>query len=106
MFAPYVVPQYPHITPLGYLDTSSSRLPSYVLPHHSSKTMSEHRSNIRNRRSNEANKKIRYVMIRREGVNQHLVVNDVIADKNVVTKIMNNSTGLQRIELNGFVKRH
>ena len=33
-------------------------------------------------------------------------VNDVIADKNVVTKIMNNSTGLQRIELNGFAKRH
>ena len=33
-------------------------------------------------------------------------VNDVISDKNVVTKIMNNSTGLQRIELNGFAKRH
>ena len=33
-------------------------------------------------------------------------VSDVIADKNVVTKIMNNSTGLQRIELNGFAKRH
>ena len=33
-------------------------------------------------------------------------VNDVIADKNVVTKIMNKSTGLQRIELNGFAKRH
>ena len=33
-----------------------------------------------------------------------LSVNDVIADKNVVTKIMNNSTGLQRIELNGFSK--
>ena len=32
--------------------------------------------------------------------------NDVIADKNVVTKIMNNSTGLQRIELNGFDERH
>ena len=32
--------------------------------------------------------------------------NDVIADKNVVTKIMNNSTGLQRIELNGFAERH
>ena len=29
-------------------------------------------------------------------------VNDVIADKNVVTKIMNKFTGLQRIELNGF----
>ena len=28
-----------------------------------------------------------------------LCVNDVITDKNVVTKIMNNSTGLQRIEL-------
>ena len=34
------------------------------------------------------------------------IVNDVIADKNVVTKIMNKSTGLQRIELNGFDKRH
>ena len=33
-------------------------------------------------------------------------VNDVIADKNAVTKIMNNSTDLQRIELNGFDKRH
>ena len=32
-------------------------------------------------------------------------VNDVIADKNVVTKIMNNSTGLQLIELNGLAKR-
>ena len=36
----------------------------------------------------------------------HETVNDVISDKNVVTKIMNNSTGLQRIELNGFAKRH
>ena len=35
-----------------------------------------------------------------------VAINDVIADKNVVTKIMNNSTGLQRIELNGFAKRH
>ena len=35
-----------------------------------------------------------------------MTVNDVISDKNVVTKIMNNSTGLQRIELNGFTKRH
>ena len=33
-------------------------------------------------------------------------VNNVIADKNVVTNIMNNSTGLQRIELNGFSKLH
>ena len=29
-------------------------------------------------------------------------VNDVIADKNVVTKIMNYSTGLQHIEYNGI----
>ena len=36
----------------------------------------------------------------------HVTVNDVISDKNVFTKIMNNSTGLQRIELNGFSKRH
>ena len=35
-----------------------------------------------------------------------MVVNDVIADKNVVTKIMSNSTGLQHIEFNGFAKRH
>ena len=41
------------------------------------------------------------------GVSYHFIfVNDVIADKNVVTKIMNNSTGLQRIELNGFAKSH
>ena len=33
-------------------------------------------------------------------------INDVITDKNVVTKIINNSTALQRIELNGFAKRH
>ena len=33
-------------------------------------------------------------------------VNDVIADKNVVTEITNKYTGLQRIELNGFAKRH
>ena len=33
-------------------------------------------------------------------------VSDVIADKNVVTKIMNNSTGLQHIEFPGFSKRH
>ena len=39
-------------------------------------------------------------------VYRNINVNDVIADKNVVTKIMNNSTGFQRIELNGFAKRH
>ena len=33
-------------------------------------------------------------------------VNDVIADKNVVTKIMSNPTGLQHIGFNGFAKRH
>ena len=37
---------------------------------------------------------------------RYLGVNDVIGDKNVVTKIMNNSNGLQRIELNGFDKCH
>ena len=31
---------------------------------------------------------------------------NVIADKNIVTKIMNKSTGLQRIELKGFAKYH
>ena len=35
-----------------------------------------------------------------------MTVNDVIADKNVFNKIMNNSTGLQRIELKGFSKHH
>ena len=39
-------------------------------------------------------------------IEEELFVNDVIADKNVVTKIMKNFTGLQRIELNGFAKRH
>ena len=33
-------------------------------------------------------------------------VNGVIADKNFVTKIMNNSTGLQHIEFTGFAKNH
>ena len=33
-------------------------------------------------------------------------VNDVIADKNVVTKIKSKSTGLQHIGFNGFAKRH
>ena len=31
-----------------------------------------------------------------------MTVNDVISDNNVITKIMNNSTGLQCIELNGL----
>ena len=34
------------------------------------------------------------------------VVNDVIDDKNVVTKIMSKSTGLQHIGFNSFVIRH
>ena len=34
-----------------------------------------------------------------------ILVNDVIADKNVVTKIMSKSTGLQHIRFNGFAKR-
>ena len=34
------------------------------------------------------------------------VVNDVIADKNVVTKIISKSTGLQHIGFNGFSIRH
>ena len=34
------------------------------------------------------------------------IVNDVISDKNVVTKIMSNYTGFQHIEFNGFSKRH
>ena len=32
--------------------------------------------------------------------------NDVFADKNVATKIMNNSTGLQHIEFTDFAKHH
>ena len=32
--------------------------------------------------------------------------NDVIADKNVITKIMSNSTGLQHIGFTGFAKLH
>ena len=36
----------------------------------------------------------------------HTLVNDVIADKNVVTKIMSKFTGLQHIGFNGFAKRH
>ena len=32
--------------------------------------------------------------------------NDFIDDKNVVTKIMSKSTGLQHIEFNGFSIRH
>ena len=35
-----------------------------------------------------------------------LFFNGVIADKNVVTKIMIKSTGLQHIGFNGFAKRH
>ena len=35
-----------------------------------------------------------------------LIVNDVISDKNAVTKIMSKSTGLQHIGFNGFSKRH
>ena len=35
-----------------------------------------------------------------------MTVNDVIADKNFVTKIMSKSTGLQHIGSNGFSKRH
>ena len=35
-----------------------------------------------------------------------VLVNDAIADKNVVTKIMSKSTDLQHIGFNGFSKRH
>ena len=35
-----------------------------------------------------------------------MTVNNVIADKNVVTKIMNNSTGLQHIEFTSFSECH
>ena len=34
------------------------------------------------------------------------IVNDVIDDKNVVTKIMSKSTDLQHIGFNGFAIRH
>ena len=36
----------------------------------------------------------------------HHIVDDVISDKNFVTKIMSNSTGLQHIRFNNFAKRH
>ena len=36
----------------------------------------------------------------------HTSVNDVIDDKNVVTKIMSKSTGLQHILFNGFAIRN
>ena len=52
-YALYEVLHYPHISPLGYLHTSSSRLPCSVFPPHSSKNMSEYRRNIINRRFNE-----------------------------------------------------
>ena len=35
-----------------------------------------------------------------------IFVNDVIADKKVVTKIMSKSNSLQHIGFNGFAKRH
>ena len=35
-----------------------------------------------------------------------MTVNDVIDDKNVVTKIMSKSIGLQHIGFNGFAIRH
>ena len=35
-----------------------------------------------------------------------MTVNDVIGDKNIVTKIMSEYTGLQHIGFNGFVIRH
>ena len=37
--SPFLVPHYPHIPPLGYLHTSSSRIPSSVLPLHSKKRL-------------------------------------------------------------------
>ena len=40
MYAPCVVPHYPHIPPLVYLHTSFIRLPSCVLPPHYRKNMS------------------------------------------------------------------
>ena len=41
------------------MDTYSSRLPSYILPPHSSKNMSERKMNRRNRRSNEMKNTLR-----------------------------------------------
>ena len=35
-----------------------------------------------------------------------MTINDVIDDKNVVTKIMSKSTGLNHIGFNGFSIRH
>ena len=64
-YAPYVVPNYPHIPPFGYLNTPSSRLPSYVLSQHSKK-ICEYRINRSNIRSNEQKTKIRLSMSIRE----------------------------------------
>ena len=64
MYARYVVTNYPHMPSLGYLHTSSSRLPSSMLPPQTPKNMSEYRRKRRNRISNEANKKQRDSMSR------------------------------------------
>ena len=60
MYAPYIVPQYPHILSLGYLHTKYSRPPYYMFPPHSYNNMSEYRRKMRNRRSNESKRKIIY----------------------------------------------
>ena len=59
MYASYVVPHYSHIPYLSYIDTSFSRLPSYMLPPNSSKNMSERKMKRRKRRSNEMKNTLR-----------------------------------------------
>ena len=54
-YAPYVVPHCPYIPSVGFLHTSSSKIPSSVLPPYSSKEMSEYRKKRMNRISNEMN---------------------------------------------------
>ena len=73
MYLPCVVTRYPHLPSLGYLNTSSSRLPSSVFPPYYSKISSGHRKKSRNRISNEQEKKIVDVVTIREVENQELL---------------------------------
>ena len=74
MYAPYVVPHHPHIPYLGYLHRPSNILPYYMLTDDQPKSMSEKRSNRRNRKPNKQKSKSRYVMSKREVSNQDLVL--------------------------------
>ena len=73
IYAPYLVPHYPHIPSSGYTHTSSISITSSMLPPNYSKMMSEHRRKRRNRRSNEQKNKIKDSPSIREGDNQYLI---------------------------------